>query len=507
MAISLSQSRIRASLAAALVGSFVVGCGSDVREPSEHAASSTQADTQSDGGTDFFNVAVKIANEASTVYGVVQKGIALLEALGLIHDPNVGVDAQLAQLKAYVSGVAWLVTEEQRELDISALESTVTHVQENQSSGAPIDWWSVDQAASTSLYNAMDATQFETLIDGHIVTPIKTYVDYASMTMFPYAWWTLIPYSNADLQYVNPSLGLNYAGNASFGYDWRLGVVAFTQEVALRLALMAMEDPNFTTDHRFDAELNAYHDFLKKQLVAMRAGIRCNAAELRLGESMRSGLNPPGPNTNHVWAAVCADIYTGDNETALIYGGKQGDQAWYASTVQPQLDALQRAVTLKMPFFDVQALIDTLYLYTHPGSDLTIGTNEIQISTNIRFCLDVEGANPASGTGVWLWPCSGGPAQQWHYDRLHQTVVNTAFHKCLDVRGADPTPATPAQIWDCLGNDAQRWTYSPEDEALRSSLGNTLDVRGAYFAQGTPVWTWPWYGGAAQRWYAQGRGF
>jgi hypothetical protein len=128
--------------------------------------------------------------------------------------------------------------------------------------------------------------------------------------------------------------------------------------------------------------------------------------------------------------------------------------------------------------------------------------HEVKIKANTGLCLDVKNANPNNGTPVQLYGCYGGAAQQWHYDRLHQTVVNTAYNKCLDVRGIDLTPGAPVQIWDCLGNDGQRWTYSPEDGGLRNALNNALTVDFNYIVQEEQLQSSPFMGYSSQQWYA-----
>ncbi|HEY2748988.1 MAG TPA: RICIN domain-containing protein, partial [Polyangia bacterium] len=278
----------------------------------------------------------------------------------------------------------------------------------------------------------------------------------------------------------------------NYAYDWRLGVPSLTQLIALRLQLMGMEDPSFTSDGRFNAELMSYHDALVKQLEVMRAGIRCNAFDVT---GHASGPNPTLPYTSDNWYVSCADIYTGVNETWAwsIGADEHGNAAWYAANVQPKLDQARRDLTAKLPLFGVQAMVDTLYLYAHPATELTRYKPQIEPATNGSLCLDVRSEQPVDGTPVLLWPCASGlPGQQWHYDREQQTIVNTAFNKCLDVRGGSPLPGTIAEIWPCVaGDDAQRWTYSFEDDGLRNAAGNALQVSLNYVVGGESVVTWP----------------
>jgi hypothetical protein len=145
------------------------------------------------------------------------------------------------------------------------------------------------------------------------------------------------------------------------------------------------------------------------------------------------------------------------------------------------------------------------------------------VASNPGLCLDVQWANPASGTPVWIWGCNGGSAQQWVYDRSAQTVVNPAFGKCLQARpvvltipGIPPffpsqtftldnrSPGVQAEISDCISPPPlrQQWTYDPEGGTLRSALGTVLDIQWNDQQAGTLTWLWDYNGGAAQQWRA-----
>jgi hypothetical protein len=112
-------------------------------------------------------------------------------------------------------------------------------------------------------------------------------------------------------------------------------------------------------------------------------------------------------------------------------------------------------------------------------------------------CLDVAGGNPASGTGIILWDCHGGPNQRWTVNP-NSTIVGLAG-KCLDVAGGNPASGTGIILWDCHGGPNQRWTVNP-NSTIVGLAGKCLDVAGGNPASGTGIILWDCHGGPNQRW-------
>ncbi len=130
-------------------------------------------------------------------------------------------------------------------------------------------------------------------------------------------------------------------------------------------------------------------------------------------------------------------------------------------------------------------------------------------------CLDVEESDPASGTAVKLYRCTGGENQRWRLDltALPQPVAGLGG-RCL-VPGAAPGAGGPRlTIGDCGGPDAL-WRLAPPapptsgpalpDHARPSLLvhhqtGLCADVAGGMVADGTPIQLFPCHGGANQLW-------
>ena len=82
-------------------------------------------------------------------------------------------------------------------------------------------------------------------------------------------------------------------------------------------------------------------------------------------------------------------------------------------------------------------------------------------------CLDVQGANAASGTPVQMWPCHGGSNQQWTLsqgDEIRSALGNGGTPKCLEVDRDESNISTPlaqaqsVHIADCNGLLRQKWS-------------------------------------------------
>jgi hypothetical protein len=277
-----------------------------------------------------------------------------------------------------------------------------------------------------------------------------------------------------------------------FTYDWRLGVPALMQLVALRVQVMAAIDPGFRSVESYN-ELKKHRDALRAHYDKMLSGIEC-ATDWCTG-GCKLGL----PCTWCVDAVACADIYTGTSATAI-----SNAMPWNTRDARIE-EARQEAydeVYRKLPLFELRSLIDSLTLYMTGVKDLTAKYQRIPVSHAPSLCLDVQWGNLAAGTPVWLWDCNGGDAQWWVYDRQRGTIVNPPSGKCLDVQWGSTTPGTPVWLWDCNGGDAQRWTYDPETRVLENALGTVLDIQWGNLQAGTPVWTWPRNEGWAQQWRA-----
>jgi hypothetical protein len=88
------------------------------------------------------------------------------------------------------------------------------------------------------------------------------------------------------------------------------------------------------------------------------------------------------------------------------------------------------------------------------------------------LCVDVAGADPASGTAVQLYTCNDTDAQRWHGPG-DQTL--RVFGKCLDVAHGGTANNTPVQLWDCNGTGSQTWVTRPDGSLLNPQSNRCLD--------------------------------
>jgi lysophospholipase L1-like esterase len=111
-------------------------------------------------------------------------------------------------------------------------------------------------------------------------------------------------------------------------------------------------------------------------------------------------------------------------------------------------------------------------------------------------CLDVNGANSASGTQVQIWSCNNGTAQFW--TPLSDGTLR-ALGKCLDATGGGTANGTKVEIWDCNGGGNQVW--QPYNGGYRNPVsGRCLDDPASSTTDGTQLQLWDCNGGANQKW-------
>jgi hypothetical protein len=117
------------------------------------------------------------------------------------------------------------------------------------------------------------------------------------------------------------------------------------------------------------------------------------------------------------------------------------------------------------------------------GASAAVGEDS-GIHSAVGQCLDVQWGNSADGTPVWMWPCTGGVAQNWYVTPQSEIRIRTLGDKCLTAPVSDAASAT---IHTCTGSANQKW-YLKQDGSIRTSAGNIcLDVRYAGTSPGTIV--------------------
>jgi hypothetical protein len=298
-------------------------------------------------------------------------------------------------------------------------------------------------------------------------------------------------------------------------FDWRLGVPNFVAAIAMRIAAIGASDPNFATDGTYTAELNGYSQILQQQLSKMLNGVKCGFQARDLLAPLNIVTSAPAfpadfcgttiQYTGHETAMLtCADINTGLNVTkdytstsvldfdyyeqycSLAKSGTQLSNALSVSVssnspvgqmqaeVAGELDIMRRQVLVQMPIFETQAMINTLYVFTHGGVDLEYPkTPRIALNYDY-FCLDATALN-----GAVLIPCArADTSQQFVYDRAKNRIYNSESGLDLSVDNNQLGTnivvgmAAPSQP----PGAGQMWTYDPQKQVIMSKLGTVLAV-------------------------------
>jgi hypothetical protein len=283
-------------------------------------------------------------------------------------------------------------------------------------------------------------------------------------------------------------------------YDWRLGIPAELQLISYRILVMAASHPNFAQDGWYDNELTEYRDALNKHYEYMLKGVRCRGkvyislqpldptpwrcADIYTGLSAAAwDTIVPAPGTNLCVAEQTWDIFWSGrsdlNKPCNVVFDYHGTGSYRIDTTGalPQTDAevlvdIKREVIRRMPLYGLKAMIDELYLLTHPMRDLAEQAQRIPSSAAPSLCLEVNGEQ------LQLWTCDGDPSQHWVYDRSRGLIGNPDIVKCLEIKRnvRASGPGFPVAIGDCVGDEWQEWTYDPETHVLLSAMGPVLTI-------------------------------
>ena len=130
------------------------------------------------------------------------------------------------------------------------------------------------------------------------------------------------------------------------------------------------------------------------------------------------------------------------------------------------------------------------------------------VNRHSGLCLDVAGANTASGTNVQQWTGNGTLAQTWEvsFNKADSTyVLTSAIHgKALDMDGWSKDNGGNAIIWDNNNTDNQRWyiTYIGDGYSflINKYSNKCLEVGGWSTASGGNAQQWDYFAQANQQW-------
>jgi hypothetical protein len=300
---------------------------------------------------------------------------------------------------------------------------------------------------------------------------------------------------------------------SEFIYDWRLGISALMRVISVRLVVLAAFHPNFRNDGYGWTDLNDYREALKIHYETMLKGVRCATKTYETfaydtygrffrfpKEIDRCADIHTGLSTGIDRAPACAEFWKADENNRQPGCARlaplplcQSDDTWNLfwdgvplsstsvcaaspETAEEVLADLKREVIRSMPLYEVKAMIDTLYLLTHPMSDLTAQHQRIPSYVTPSLCLEAKGE--ANGAELQLWTCDNDPLQHWVYYRASGHIRNPDIGKCLEISYAAPASGQnfPVSISECFGDEWQRWTYDPETHVLLSAMGPVLTI-------------------------------
>ncbi|MFQ9514879.1 MAG: RICIN domain-containing protein [Eubacterium sp.] len=130
------------------------------------------------------------------------------------------------------------------------------------------------------------------------------------------------------------------------------------------------------------------------------------------------------------------------------------------------------------------------------------------INRHSGLCLDVAGADTASGTNIQQWTGNDTLAQTWEvwFNKDDSTyVLTSAIHgKALDMDGWSKENGGNAIIWDNNNTDNQRWyiTYVEDGYSflINKHSNKSLEVGGWSTAAGGNVQQWDYFAQANQQW-------
>jgi hypothetical protein len=227
----------------------------------------------------------------------------------------------------------------------------------------------IDKIIRGDAINDQDNTDADGAVTG-IINDFTT----RSVFSFPYnekaqkRGMGILGYTKTDLDPVGPG----------FIYDWRLGIPALLRVISYRVVVLGSFHPNFRNDGYAWPELDKYREVLNMHYEKMLKGVRCAKVYFSLQPldlypnkcaDIHTGLSAAGSDRNPL-IGLCAEEQTWD----LFWSGKYDTKLVCGASPETDEETrtdLKREVIRRMPLYEVKAIIDALYLLTHPMLDLT----------------------------------------------------------------------------------------------------------------------------------------
>jgi hypothetical protein len=113
-------------------------------------------------------------------------------------------------------------------------------------------------------------------------------------------------------------------------------------------------------------------------------------------------------------------------------------------------------------------------------------------------CIDVPGANFASGVHLQMYGCNGTVAQSWTFSG---GTLRTQNNMCMDVAGGSTADGAVIQIATCSGNAAQQFVLSGAGDLVNPQANKCADIKDWNGNDGAALQLWVCGGTANQKWH------
>jgi hypothetical protein len=292
--------------------------------------------------------------QLSGAFGQIKAGVAVLEELGVLlgvldrkyRDPYVSIykkiDEAVAQVLWRING---LDRANRHAVAMTAVENAISQAR----SGGAVDAI-YNRDSHNAVNEALEPIQWERSFDDATTGQRRNRYD----------WKVLFTDAGEPTDPPGVYQAKENGRNVKVVYDWRLGLPQLLELIALRIQVIAAQDPEFSVRRSaFSDEFLKYKRELERVADRMREGIKCTG--------VHDGLE--------LWVG-CADTYTGAAQTAYysllpyLPGGIRGGGKLLVDvplTIENLGKSMRLTVERAMPLAQIEEMIATMDSYANPG--------------------------------------------------------------------------------------------------------------------------------------------
>jgi hypothetical protein len=108
----------------------------------------------------------------------------------------------------------------------------------------------------------------------------------------------------------------------------------------------------------------------------------------------------------------------------------------------------------------------------------------------------------SNGAKLQLWDCNGANWQRWVGDLFNGGLIkNYANGRCMNVKGANPANGTPLIAYDCSGVNEANQNFFFIGDVIKTRLASKCVDANTVGGNGTQVYIWDCNGSSQQNWY------